>query len=119
MGTSGKGAQPSPPPVMGPEQDSSELMLMQMQMMQQAMAQSAMAAAAIPQAPPMAQVPEIYTSPTVDWSDKIKQISSRMKGEDAIENARRIGRAQTILSSPLLDEEEAVTTDSLLEGSVE
>ena len=87
---------------------------MEAMMAQQAAMMPMLAAAAAP--PQMPEVPPVYTSPEVDWSSKIEEISNQMKTDATLDRARRVGRLDTVLTSPLLNEDEAATTTSLLTG---
>jgi len=64
----------------------------------------------------MPQLPEISKAADVDWAEKQQQLQKKMQAAFNLDEARRKGRMDTILSSPLLDDEDAKTTDSLLKG---
>lgn len=86
-----------------------EFMSQMMQMLMQAMGMMM-----TPQTPQMPQVPEVIKQPDVDWTEKQKQLSQKMKATFGLDVARRKGRLDTIHTSPLLDTEEAATTESIL-----
>ena len=99
----------------GGEQQASELEAMMMAQMMQSMQQMA-GIAAIPAPQPMPALPDIYQSPEVDWSERQEQLAQQMRADFGIDAARRHGRGKTVLSSPLLDEESADVTQSVLAG---
>ena len=125
MGMFSKGSS-SPPPQMPPMQDNSgiEAMMAQFEnMMMGAMgsiAQSQQAATEMMmqiQAPQLPQAPVPSRVNDIDWTEKQDQLKSKMKADYNIDQARRKGRTGTVLSSPLLDEEDATTTGSVLASS--
>lgn len=86
-----------------------------MAMMMQSMAMMS-AAAAAPAPPALPALPAIAETLDIDWTDKIAGLAQKMKADYGVERARRHGRGKTVLSSPLLDEESADTTQSVLVG---
>lgn len=71
------------------------------------------------QATAMAAIPkmaEISTPTEIDWTAAQNKLSSKLKATEALDAARKTGRSKTVLSSPLLDEEDAQTTRSILVG---
>jgi len=70
-----------------------------------------------PQLPPIPEinVPEPERNPEVDWTEKQEQLAKKMQGDYALE-ADRKGRLETVLTSPLLDEEDAMVDSSVLAG---
>ncbi len=59
-------------------------------------------------------LPEIKPYKEIDWTKKQEQLYNKAKGELYLEKARRFGREDTFISSPLLDEEIAKTTSPLV-----
>lgn len=66
-------------------------------------------------APQMPQFPSIATSPDIDWAEQSAKLAAKTKADEAIASKQRRGRASTIATSPLLDDEDAKTTLSVLE----
>jgi len=62
-------------------------------------------------------LPNIYSPPEINWAEKQDELALIAQGEMSAEGERRKGRMDTILTSPLLDEESAVTTGSLLSNN--
>ena len=93
--------------MMGVMQESTAALMEQMMSMQMQ----------TPQLPPIPdiQVPEVERDPEIDWTEKQEQLASRMRADYALE-ADRKGRMETILTSPLLDEEDASVSGSVLAG---
>lgn len=109
----GKGSDtPSPPPQVSTGSDS-ESMAMIMEMMQSGM----FSMPGIPAMPQMPAMPEIERTPEIDWAEKQETLATSMSAKNATSNARKHGRTDTIHTSPLLDEEEPNTTESILTGS--
>lgn len=69
-----------------------------------------------PAAPSIPPTPEIITEPEIDWSDQEEKLAAKMKADFHIEQLRRHGVPQTIHSSPLTDETDPDTTESILTG---
>lgn len=113
------GGDSAPPPMpMQPQDNSGETMAMMMGMME-AMSANSMAMmhqAQAPQLPPMPQIPEIAREPVIDWTEKQAQLAAKAKADYNIDQTRRKGRSDTILTSPLLDEDDATVTGSVLAG---
>ena len=63
------------------------------------------------------QVPVTEATTPVDWTEVQNKIASKSKADYALEQARKVGRSDTILTSPLLDDQEAETTSNSLIGS--
>lgn len=111
-GSSGGSVPTAYPP---PQQDYMALFAPIMQMMGQMTKMSmdrmneAMEQMATPSLPDMIEYKEI------DWAKRQEQLYNKAKGELALEKARRFGREDTILTSPLLDDEEAITTSPLVD----
>lgn len=61
-------------------------------------------------------LPAIQQPLDIDWTEQQAQLASKMKADYNIDQTRRKSRQDTVLTSPLLDEEDAETTTSLLEG---
>ena len=120
FGKGGGDSAPPPMPTQQPQDNSGEIMAAMMGMMEMMNASSMsmmhQAQAQPPQLPPMPQVPEIARQPVVDWTDKQEQLAAKAKADYNVEQARRKGRSETILTSPLLDEDDATVTGSVLAG---
>jgi hypothetical protein len=119
----GKGSKSSsapPPQQMAPAPDTEAMMaqmtammhgLMQTQMMtMQQIQQSA------PQMPDLPLLPQIASAPTIDWAEKQEQLSAKQKADYHLDRARKKGAQDTVLTSPLLDDEDPKVTGSILAG---
>ena len=94
------------------EDDSSTMMMMMMaQMMGKMMEAGSMQQ---PQMPPQLQMPDVQTVENIDWTERTQQLAAKTKADYASQNARRKGHADTIHTSPLLDDEEVTTTQNLI-----
>lgn len=51
-----------------------------------------------------------------DWAAKAEELKAKMAAEYEADKAKKTGRTDTILTSPLLDQQDAVTTSSILTG---
>jgi len=109
MGGKG-GGYSSPPPVM-PQQDNSGAILEMMKMMLE------MNKAKIPDVPDTPTLPDIAAAPNVNLEDEIAKAEGKAKEDEAWNRSQRKGYLDTILTSPLLDEQEAVTTANILGGA--
>jgi len=107
----GKGSAPSPPPAATIPSDNTDAKL-QEQMMQAMMMMSA--GGGIPAAPAIPAMPAISKPLDIDWSEKTEQLSEKMKADYHLNQLRRHGMAQSVHTSPLVDEEEPDTTKSIL-----
>ncbi len=58
--------------------------------------------------------PEIYKAPEVDWDAAKAELDARAKAQYDLDAARRINFGTSVHSSPLLDYEEAETTNQSL-----
>lgn len=65
----------------------------------------------------LSSIPEVTEAPEVDWSEAQAELAAKAKATYGLDQAQKVGRSATIVSSPLLDDEEAVTTQSVLAGS--
>jgi len=83
--------------------NSMEMLGAMMQMMEGMNQQSA---TSTPTPPQMPQIPEVIRTPDVDWTEKLGQLTSKSKADYALDRARKVGRTDTIHTSPLLDEDE-------------
>jgi hypothetical protein len=63
------------------------------------------------------KMPDVTEAPKVDWASESEKLAAKVKTSSALEQAKKVGRTQTIISSPLLDDESAQTTFSSLIGS--
>ena len=59
-------------------------------------------------------MPDVYRSPEVDWSETQSQLASKASADYHADQLRRKGVSDTILTSPLLDEEEENVGGSVL-----
>jgi hypothetical protein len=109
----GKGSTSSPPAVSAP--DNSAAINTLVGGLSSSMA-SMMQILSANQAINIPEIPVVEKSTPIDWTEKTKELSSKMKADYALENAQRVGRQDTILSSPLLDNSTPETTKSLLAG---
>jgi len=110
----GKGSDAAAPAVVMPEQDNSqnEMLLAQMAGMMSQMSQI-QAQSAMPEIP---AIPTVDTPAEIDWVEKQEKLASKMKAEEALDSARRKGRADTIHTSYLDDEEDTSIATSILAG---
>lgn len=63
----------------------------------------------------MPEVPDVYTSPEIDWTEASKTLANKTAGQEDILAKQKRGRMSTVLTSPLGDEDEVDTTQSLLD----
>ena len=61
-------------------------------------------------------MPEVYRNPIIDWTEQQDQLAQKSKADYHLEQLRRKGRGDTILTSPLLDDEDVDVTGSILTG---
>lgn len=87
------------------------MMQMNAMMTQQMMQQQNMAQ--------LRSIPEVKKAPEVDWGEKQNQLASKAKATYGLDQARRVGRVDTIHTSPLLDDDDEgpKTTESVLAGN--
>lgn len=111
----GKGGKSSPPAPALP--DASAQGAQFEQMMTALLQMQAAAANAQPQAPANPATPEVVREPVVNWAEKNAELLAKSRADYTVNQARKKGRSSTVLTSPLLDETAASTTDSLLAGS--
>lgn len=83
------------------------MQMAQMGMMQQMSSQ-------MPELPSVPDMPVIDKTPTIDWTEKQDQLLAKTRADYNVDEARRKGVADTVLTSPLLDEEDAFVTGSVL-----
>lgn len=106
----GKGGGSAPPPIQSipepPQVDLAPIMAMMTQMMSMMSQQAS--------APPLPPTPTIFSEPSIDWRQKQEELRNKLNAQETLDNETRKNRVDTILTSPLLDEEEAVTTRSLI-----
>lgn len=80
----------------------------------------AMSMMAMKSEPPAAaaqpQVPQIQRLPEVDYTEKMAQLANKARAGFTTDSAKKKGAGNTSFTSPLLDEEDPVTTGSLLVG---
>ncbi len=60
-------------------------------------------------------LPEVFRQPDIDWTEKTKQIQEKMKADYKLDKARRVGRSETVLTSPFLEDDEPNLTGTLLQ----
>jgi len=96
----------SPPPVVIPsEVNYAEQMAPMMEMMQAQMGAIMAMAAQQPEMPPMPEV-ALTQIPQVDWDKKRREELDRQRTLETDKAKRRKGISSTVLTSPLLEEEE-------------
>lgn len=61
----------------------------------------------------LAQAPQPTATPTYDWKSRADALREKISGQVSEEAAARRGRASTILTSPLTDEDVTLTTSVL------
>lgn len=106
-----KGGSPPPPPV-APDQSGDQMQqMMQMMMM---MSMFGGGAGAAPPPPVIPSTPAITRTPLIDFREKQDQLASRAAADFQSDADDRKGRTDTSHSSPLLDEDDPITTASLL-----
>lgn len=111
----GKGSATAPPPITTATQPSNndmEQMAMMMQMMAAMSGGGAEAGASayIPPAPPSRPLPEIKKPINRDWAEEYSKLRNKARADYAAQTKKQYGRAATVHSSPLLDEEESTTS---------
>jgi len=100
----GKSGSSSPPPIIiPPAPDISSEMAPMLEAMQAQMAAIAAMAAQPPPLPPMPQPTQI---PSIDWDRKKQDILDQQRIKEQEDARRRMGVSKTILSSPLIDDED-------------
>ena len=71
----------------------------------------------MPDTPALLDMPTVERGPDIDWTEKQNQLASKARADFNLDAARRKGVTDTIHTSPLLDEEEANTSGSIIAGS--
>ncbi len=104
----GKSKSTPVPPMPANTGMDTEMMMMMMQMM------GSMQQPQMPEMPEMPEAPEIERTPEVDWTEKQAQLAESMVTKFASQASRKHGRLDTIHTSPLLEDEEPNTTESIL-----
>ncbi len=61
-------------------------------------------------------LPDIDMPDSIDWTTAQEGLESKARMDETINASKKVGRTATVLSSPLLDEDDAETTRSLLAG---
>ena len=69
--------------------------------------------------PTVYEAPEVVKAKSIDWTEKQDQLRSRTKADYTAQRTKAKGRADTVLTGSLLDEEGAETTSILAGGSDE
>ena len=119
----GKGSKGSsaPPPQQMPAAPDTEAMMAGMMKMFSGMMEGQMMAMQnmqqnMPQMPDLPPMPPISSAPTIDWTEKQEQLAAKQKADYHLDQARRKGSQDTVLTSPLLDDEDPEVTGSILAG---
>lgn len=60
------------------------------------------------------EAPEVIANPEVDWTEKNAELQAKMAADYDGTVAQQVNGASTVLTSPLLDEEEPTTQTSVL-----
>lgn len=71
----------------------------------------------MPEIPSMLDMPTVQRDPEIDWEEKQDQLSAKARADYNRDEMLRKGRTDTIHTSPLLDEEDATVTGSIIAGS--
>ena len=118
----GKGGDSAPPPAMPapqqPHDQTGAIMEMMMGMMSSMASSNAASMEALSNSMP--NVPAMPTIPTpakpllIDWTEQQNQLAAKAKADYNVEQAQRRGAAQTVLSSPLGDEDDVMVSGSIL-----
>lgn len=109
----GKSNSSAPPTTTAPPSqsyDSSAAMAAMIPMMTQVMLQSQQ------DIPKGYSAPEPVITPSVDWDAKQEEIRKRIAGDVTADLKRRRGRQYTVLTSPLVDEDDPSTVSAKTEG---
>ena len=115
----GKGRDTSAP-TMPVQNNDGEMMQMMQAMMgsmmgsMESMNQMYMSNMQPPELPPFPSIPSM---PDIDWADQNQKLNEKARADYKNERARKFGRLDTILTSPLLEDEEPELTKSLLTGA--
>lgn len=70
----------------------------------------------MPEVPSLLDMPQASRNPEVDWTEKNDQLSAQQRADFNREEMLRKGRTDTIHTSPLLDEEDANVSGSIIAG---
>jgi len=103
----------TPPPAM-PDTSAKDAQLVKF--MQQMLSSQAALASQTPAPPPIPDTPKVERNPITDWATKNAELLAKSRADYRVGQARRKGRKETVLTSPLLDGETTDTTQSLLVG---
>lgn len=110
----GKSKSSSPPVQQPPQQnagaDSAAMMAAMMPMMTTMMMQSQQSIPQV-QAPP-----EPVITPSVDWATKQAELQKRIDADVTADLKRRRGRQSTVLTSPLVDDDNPSTVSTKAQG---
>jgi hypothetical protein len=71
----------------------------------------------MPQAPPVLEMPDIVQPLEIDWTEKNSQLANKARADFHSSQASKKGRLDTVLTSPLADDDDVDVTQSLLTGS--
>ena len=113
MGGKGGGGA-APPPVPDTSDQEAQMQQMMQMMMMMAMMSGQAGNAASPAPPQIDAAPEIRRSPVIDWKEKQASLKARARADFEVDKDGRKGRTDTSHTSPLLDDEDPITTASLL-----
>lgn len=106
----GKGDTTEPPDIsqQGTATGSEQQMMMFMEMMKMMAMQQQQQQG--PEQPTVANAPAVKTTKPVDWSEKVQELSAKAAVDYENDQRNKHGRSDTIHTSPLLDEDDDVTT---------
>ena len=100
----GKTGSSSPPPIVIPP--APDIGAEMGPMMEAISAQMAAIAAMAAQPPPLPPMPQATQIPSIDWDAKKQAVLDQQRIEEQDAARRRTGVSKTIVSSPLIDEDE-------------
>jgi len=110
----GKGSATPPPPITtntSPSNNDMESMMMMMQMMSAmgGAGAGAPSASSLPQPPPQTPLPDIKRPTDRDWAEEYSKLRNKARADYQAETKKQYGRADTVHTSPLLDEDDTTT----------
>jgi len=97
----GKDAGPTPPPAVQPDAGFDPMMMMQFF----ASMMSGMGGQEPPPPPQIPDAPEVIADEKIDFSERQTELANQARADYEDDQEDRKGRTDTILTSPLLDEE--------------
>ncbi len=111
----GKGGNNTPPPQQVDTSAQQTMLAQQMASLAALQQQSQMLAqqqaASLTQFPEIPPAPEPIKSPVADWAKRREELAQKVKADYNLSKKRKKGRQDTIATSPLLDDQDATTTD--------